>query len=113
MSYVFIDGIKIGAVSGTIALALVYTLEYAEIRLFADVTFKGEQQFDGILSAYGHVVDKSGMYTVLWTHELSRYQVRPQEAGQSRRIENYLLDCVVNFAAGVSPYPIDTIRRRM
>lgn len=128
----FIGNMASGGLAGASSLVFVYSLDYARTRLANDAKVAGkkgaERQFNGLIDVYvktlktdgiaglyrGFVVSCVGIIVYRGCYFGFYDTLKPLIAGDKENFfVNFLLGWFVTITAGLTSYPLDTVRRRM
>ena len=118
-----------GGIAGTLALWLVYPLDYAKTRLATDIRGKaGERQFSGLIDVYVKTRKSDGergLYRGFTISALAIFIYRGLYFGLYDTLKplmlgpdpafapSFLLGWLVSFTASLLCYPLDTVKCRM
>lgn len=129
----FAGNLASGGVAGATSLTFVYSLDYARTRLASDAKAAkkgGERQFNGLIDVYKKTIKADGVVGLYRGFNVSVVGIivyRGLYFGlydslkpvvlvgglQDSFFASFLLGWAVTNGAGLSSYPLDTVRRRM
>jgi solute carrier family 25 (adenine nucleotide translocator) protein 4/5/6/31 len=128
----FAGNLMSGGAAGATSLLFVYSLDYCRTRLANDAKSSkrgGEKQFNGIVDVYKKTLASDGIQGLYRGFAISCVgivvyrglyfgiydSVKPILPANMRDnlMANFLLGWAVTIFAGITAYPIDTVRRRM
>jgi len=128
----FAGNMASGGVAGATSLVFVYSLDYARTRLANDSKSAkkgGERQFNGLIDVYRKTLATDGivgLYRGFWISCVGIVVYRGCYFGfydsikpllpaglEKNFFANFALGWLVTIAAGLTSYPLDTVRRRM
>ena len=123
----FAKNVASGAAAGIVALVVIYSLDYARIRLATDVLKDGKRQFKGLIDVYSQTLRSdgiAGLYRGVVVSVLGIIVYRglyfglydtfkPLLGENASRTALFGLGFGVTLIAGLMSYPLSTIRCRM
>merc|ERR1719427_645684 len=124
----FSKNILSGGCAGSLSLVFVQSIDYTRTRLAVDAKSGGKRQFSGIFDVYAQTIRKDGLRglyrgfvvscTCIFIYRGLYFglfdSLKPILITESDPWwHTFLLGWVVTISAGLSAYPIDTLKRRM
>jgi len=124
----FAKNILSGGCAGSLSLVFVQSIDYTRTRLAVDAKSGGKRQFSGIFDVYAQTIRKDGVRglyrgfavscTCIFIYRGLYFglfdSLKPLLISESDPWwHTFLLGWAVTISAGLSAYPIDTLKRRM